>query len=102
MDFQSGRLFSQVQTMTTRVTKGNRYIESDSSKCAGCITCMLRCSFRSGDKFSLSASSIRVERLVKRPNEFDVSFKEDCDACLICARYCPYGALTASKVTDEA
>ncbi len=88
--------------MTTRVIKGKRYIEVDPSKCAGCITCMLRCSFRSGDKFSLSVSSIRVERLVGRLNEFDVSFKEDCDACLVCARYCPYGALTASKGTDEA
>jgi ferredoxin len=42
-----------------------------------------------------------VERLVGRPNEFDVSFNADCDACLICARYCPYGALTASKDVEE-
>jgi len=62
---------------------------------------MLRCSFRSGNKFNLSASSIRVERLVGRPNEFDVRFNTDCDACLICARYCPYGALTASKEAAE-
>jgi NAD-dependent dihydropyrimidine dehydrogenase PreA subunit len=87
--------------MTVRVEKGRRFIEADSSKCAGCITCMLRCSFRSGNKFNLSASSIRVERLVGRPNEFDVRFNTDCDACLICARYCPYGALTASKEAAE-
>jgi ferredoxin len=42
-----------------------------------------------------------VERLVGRPNEFDVSFNADCDACLTCVHYCPYGALTASKELDE-
>jgi Fe-S-cluster-containing hydrogenase component 2 len=42
-----------------------------------------------------------VERLVGRPNEFDVSFNADCDACLTCALYCPYGALTASKELDK-
>ncbi|MDD5647661.1 MAG: 4Fe-4S binding protein [Dehalococcoidia bacterium] len=87
--------------MTVRVAKGKRFIEADPAKCAGCITCMLHCSFRSGNKFSLSASCIKVERLVGRPNEFDVSFNADCDACLICARYCPYGALTASKEAVE-
>jgi len=87
--------------MTTKVVKGSRFIEADPAKCAGCITCMLRCSFRSGNKFSLSASHIKVERLVGRPNEFDVSFTTLCDACLACARYCPYGALTASKEVDE-
>jgi len=79
----------------------SRSIEADPAKCAGCITCMLRCSFRLGNRFSLSASRIMVERLVGRPNEFDVSFNADCDACLICARYCPYGALTASKDVEE-
>jgi len=87
--------------MTVRVAKGKRFIEADPAKCAGCITCMLRCSFRSGNKFNLSASCIQIERLVGRPNEFDVRFNTDCDACLICARYCPYGALTASKEAAE-
>jgi len=91
-----------VQTVTTRVTKNKRFIEADPSKCAGCITCMLHCSFRSGNKFSLADSNIKVERLVGRPNEFDVKFSDACDACLVCARYCPYGALTASKGMDEA
>jgi NAD-dependent dihydropyrimidine dehydrogenase PreA subunit len=87
--------------MTTRVEKGKRFIEADPSRCAGCITCMLRCSFRSGNEFRLAASHIRVERMVGRPHEFDVSFNADCDACLNCARYCPYGALTASKEEDR-
>jgi Fe-S-cluster-containing hydrogenase component 2 len=87
--------------MSTKVIRDSRSIAADPAKCAGCITCMLRCSFRSGNKFNLSASCIRVERLVGRPNEFDVSFNSDCDACLTCARYCPYGALTASKELGE-
>jgi NAD-dependent dihydropyrimidine dehydrogenase PreA subunit len=87
--------------MSTKVTRDRRSIAADPAKCAGCITCMLRCSFRSGNRFNLSASHIMVERLVGRPNEFDVSFNTDCDACLICARYCPYGALTASKDVEE-
>ena len=87
--------------MPTSVTRNDRWIAADASKCAGCITCMLRCSFRTGNKFNLSTSCIRVERLVGRPSEFDVSFNADCDACLTCARYCPYGALTASKEVVE-
>jgi Fe-S-cluster-containing hydrogenase component 2 len=83
--------------MPINISRNDRSIAADPAKCAGCITCMLRCSFRSGNKFSLSASCIRVERLVGRPNEFEVSFNADCDACLTCARYCPYGALTAIK-----
>ena len=83
--------------MATRVTIANRSITVDPSKCAGCITCMLRCSFRSGNKFNLSGACIQVDRLVGRPNEFDVTFTAGCDACLICARYCPYGAITSTK-----
>ncbi|RPJ63291.1 MAG: hypothetical protein EHM12_02665 [Dehalococcoidia bacterium] len=86
--------------MTTGVSKDNRFITADSSKCAGCISCMLRCSFRNNNKFNLSKSHIHVERLVGRENEFDIKFTDGCDACLICARYCPYGALTASKTGD--
>jgi Fe-S-cluster-containing dehydrogenase component len=83
--------------MTTGVTKDNRSITADSAKCAGCITCMLRCSFRSNNKFNLAKSRILVDRLVGRENEFDISFTTECDACLICAKYCPYGALTVIK-----
>ena len=83
--------------MKTRVQADNRTITAEPSKCAGCITCMLRCSFRIDSKFNLSRSRIRVERQSGRSDEFMVSFTADCDACLICARYCPYGALTATK-----
>ena len=83
--------------MKTRVQADNRTITAETSKCAGCISCMLRCSFRIDSKFNLSRSRIRVTRQSGRADEFAVSFTADCDACLICARYCPYGALTATK-----
>ena len=87
--------------MLTRVTRDGRSIIAEPSKCAGCITCMLRCSFRIDSKFNLSHSRIRVERQSGRADEFAVSFTTDCDACLICARYCPYGALIATKEEQE-
>ena len=58
---------------------------------------MLRCSFRMDNKFNLARSRIQVARLSGRADEFAISFSEYCDACLICARYCPYGALVAAK-----
>jgi Fe-S-cluster-containing dehydrogenase component len=87
--------------MLTRVTRDGRAIIAEPSKCAGCITCMLRCSFRIDSKFNLSRSRIRVERQSGRADEFSISFSGDCDACLICARYCPYGALIATKEGQE-
>ncbi|HIE16769.1 MAG TPA: hypothetical protein EYP71_01050, partial [Dehalococcoidia bacterium] len=66
----------------------------DASKCAGCMTCMLRCSFRFDGAFNLASSKIQVRRLVGRPSEFEITFTDGCDACGICVRYCPYGALT--------
>jgi Fe-S-cluster-containing hydrogenase component 2 len=86
---------------TTSISRDNRSIAADSSKCAGCLTCMLRCSFRHDRKFNLSRSRILVSRLVGAENEFDISFSPECDACLICARYCPYDALTAHKQERE-
>ena len=62
---------------------------------------MLRCSFRLDRKFNLSRSRIVVSRLVGAENEFAISFTSECDACLICAHYCPYGALTVHKQEKE-
>lgn len=83
--------------MLTKVTRDRRSIAAEPSKCAGCITCMLRCSVRIDGKFNLSRSRIRVERQSNRADEFAIRFSEHCDACLICARYCPYGALVGTK-----
>ena len=67
-------------------------------RCAGCLICMLRCSLRFEGIFKLSASRIKIKKLVNRPEEFEIFFTEDCDACGICAMYCPYEALTGQKL----
>jgi len=67
----------------------------DLSKCAGCRTCELRCSLRWEGAFVPAKAKLRITRLVgNRDHEFDISFSSECDCCGICAKYCPYVALT--------
>ena len=73
-------------------------IESDDTRCAGCLVCMLRCSYRFEKAFKLSASRIMVKRLINQPVEFEITFAEACDACGLCAKYCPYEALTLKRL----
>ncbi len=97
------RSFSQQVAVeqATRCLGCDLPIIADVSKCAGCLTCMLRCSFRDDAVFNLAASRIQVRRLVNKPNEFEISFSDECDACGICVKYCPYGALTRQKIRKE-
>jgi NADPH-dependent glutamate synthase beta subunit-like oxidoreductase len=70
----------------------------DPSKCAGCRTCQLRCSLRWEGAFVPAKAKIQVTRLVGCSEcEFDLSFSDECDGCGICAKYCPYGALTRGR-----
>jgi len=88
--------------MPDTVAKKSSYlIHADSSKCAGCMTCALRCSFRLHGTFNFAAARIQVRRLVNQANEFEITFTEGCDNCGICARYCPYGALTRHRIRKE-
>ena len=86
----------------TVASKSSYLIHADASRCAGCMTCMLRCSFRLDKMFNLAASRIQIKRLLGHTNEFEITFTDECDNCGICVRYCPYGALTAQKVGKEA
>lgn len=72
-------------------------IIADSTKCAGCRTCELRCSLRAEGTFNPLKARIQIRRLVKAENEYRISFTEECDTCGICARYCPYEALSREK-----
>jgi NAD-dependent dihydropyrimidine dehydrogenase PreA subunit len=73
----------------------------DPSKCAGCRTCQLRCSLRWEGAFIPAKAKIQVTRLVGHGEcEFDLSFSDECDTCGICAKYCPYGALTRGRKED--
>lgn len=47
--------------------------------------------------FNPSKARIKVRRLVGRDTEYEISFSKECDVCGICARYCPYGALTQER-----
>lgn len=88
--------------MPDTVAKKSSYlIHADASKCAGCMTCVLRCSFRLDKTFNLAAARIQVKRLLGHPNEFEITFTDECDNCGICARYCPYGALTRHRIGKE-
>ncbi len=77
------------------------FIVTDSTKCAGCMMCMLRCSLRFEGTFRLAAARIKVNRLVNQSHEFEIILTDDCDACGICVRYCPYGALSQEKAGKE-
>jgi ferredoxin len=68
-------------------------ILADASKCAGCLVCQLRCSFRFEKEFNPSKAAITIRRLVDGENEYEISFTDRCDNCGICVRHCPYGAL---------
>ena len=70
---------------------------SDATKCAGCMLCMLCCSLRFEKVFNFSAARIKILRTVNHPTEFEITFTPECDGCGICAKYCPYGALTWQK-----
>lgn len=66
-------------------------------KCVGCLSCVLRCSFRRVKAFSPTKSDIEVRRAAGGEPELKISFTENCDDCGICARFCLYGALTKQK-----
>jgi len=76
-------------------------IMADAARCAGCMTCMLCCSLRIEGIFRLAAARIKVNRLVNQASEFEIVFTDECDACGICVRYCPYGALSQEKAGKE-
>ena len=78
-----------------------RRIVADDEKCNGCLICQLRCSYRFEKAFNIAKAAIKVDRFVKGGNDFFISFTSKCDACGICARHCPYDALTWIREDKE-
>lgn len=72
-------------------------IRVNPSKCAGCLTCELRCSLRFERAFNPARAAIKVTRATDREGEFTILFTEKCDNCGICAGFCPYGALVQER-----
>ncbi|MDY7037397.1 MAG: FAD-dependent oxidoreductase, partial [Thermodesulfobacteriota bacterium] len=60
--------------------------------CTGCLTCVMRCSLRFDQSFSPLKAKVKVTPFADgRPNE--ISFRDECDTCGICARSCPHDAI---------
>ena len=75
------------------VHKKGRPLTVKEARCAGCLICELRCSFRFEREFNPARAAIRVLRASNDNSEFNIIFTDQCDNCGICARFCPYGAL---------
>ena len=75
-----------------------REIESVEEKCVGCLMCQMRCSYRFTKTFNPSRSQIEILRQPRGKREFSISFRDDCDACGLCAKHCTYGALSRGKL----
>ncbi len=75
------------------VHKKGRPLTVKEARCAGCLICALRCSFRFEREFNPARAAIRVLRANNDNSEFNIIFTDQCDNCGICARFCPYGAL---------
>jgi len=67
-------------------------IVAEPAKCVGCLICSLRCSLRFEKAFNPMKAQIGIITYFDRDNE--IFFRDQCDSCGTCARYCPYGALT--------
>ena len=80
---------------------GKRRIVANDEKCNGCLICQLRCSYRFEKAFNISKAAIQINRFVKGGNDFYISFTEKCDVCGICAKNCPYDALTWVREEKE-
>lgn len=76
-------------------------IQAFPDRCAGCMICQLRCSFRFEKEFNPSKAKINISRRVNSDTEYDISFTEECDNCGICARNCPYEALKQDKRKED-
>lgn len=83
--------------MATTAHRTGPPVLTHAERCTGCLICQLRCSFRFVKEFNPSRSVIVIDRLGGEGNEYAIAFTPQCDNCGICARFCPYEALTWTK-----
>ena len=82
----------QARTEASRCLRCDLPIAINAQNCTGCQVCLMRCSLRFSKSFSPREAKISIIPYSDgRVNE--ISFKEGCDTCGICARYCPQNAL---------
>lgn len=65
-------------------------------RCVGCLTCMLRCSYRFSGTYCPSLAAVTVSGPHPEGGGFSISFDDRCDGCGICAAFCLYGSITGS------
>lgn len=84
------------------VKKSKWKVVADPSKCCVCMMCQLVCSLNKENMFNPSKARINISRAIKPDGSLDVgvSFKDECDSCGVCVKYCVYGALSRVK-TEE-
>jgi len=68
-----------------------RKIVVDATKCQCCWICVMRCGLRFDKTINPRAAKIRVSPYYGCWP--DIQLTEECDACGICVRHCPTGAL---------
>ena len=73
---------------------------TDPAKCAGCLLCQMRCSYRFIGAFGLTAARIHID-WEEASCRHAIRFDDDCDSCGACTRYCVYGALTLTRAAGQ-
>jgi len=63
-------------------------IRTNPQECKGCLICQFQCSLAYTKAFNPEKARIKIEPLK------EITFTDDCiEGCILCARYCPFGAL---------
>ena len=75
--------------------KAGKKLAVNFHRCVGCMTCMLRCSYKFSGIYSPALAAVSVKGHDRETGNFNISFLEKCDGCGICAAFCLYGGITA-------
>ncbi len=72
-------------------------IESNSDICTGCLRCELGCADLNTGVFNQNSANIMV---IETGVDCQITFRETCKHCGICADSCFYGALQKNRMEE--